>query len=183
LSLVQWLLRVEQGRMVDEWSSLELKKMLYLTRRRVRYLHTHKLDNLGAFFKSGSLSRFKPETTERVQYEGDLQNVLNSLIEIDGTPPPPEALAAVTGPAADLAAKTPSKNAAGKPYVYLVAVMSNELKRNAALDHARLAEAIHSLITATRDAPAVIPDSPDVMKVPDLKEGAEEKDEGSDSPQ
>lgn len=178
LSLVQWLLRVEQGRMVDEWSSLELKKMMYLTRRRVRYLHTHKLDNFAAFFKSGSLFKFKPETTERVQYEGDEQNVLNSLIEIDTTPPSAEALAAVTGPAAELAAKTVSLNAAGKPYVYLVAVMSNELKRNAAEDHARLAEAIHSLVTATRDAPAVIPSSPDALKVPDVKEGAEEKDEG-----
>lgn len=180
LSLVQWMLRVEQGRMVDEWSSLELKKMLYLTRRRARYLHTHKLDNFAAFFKSGSLFRFKPETTERVQYEGDLQNVLNSLIEIDTTPPSPEAMAAVTGPAADVAAKTVALNAAGKPYVYLVSVMSNELKRNAAEDHARLAEAIHSLVTATRDAPAVIPTSPDAIKVPDVKEGAEEKDEGGE---
>jgi hypothetical protein len=177
LALVQWLLKVEQGRMVDEWSSLELKKMMYLTRRRVRYLHTHKLDNLAAFFKSGSLFKFKPETTERVQYEGDLQNVLNSVIVLDGTPPPPEALAAVTGPAADLAAKTPTVNAAGKPYIYLVAVMSNELKRNAAEDHARLAEAIHTLITATGDASAVIPSSPDAIKVPDVSEGAEEKDE------
>jgi hypothetical protein len=183
LSLVQWLLRVEQGRMVDEWSSLELKKMLYLTRRRVRYLHTHKLDNFAAFFKSGSLFKFKPETTERVQYEGDEQNVLNSLIEIDTTPPPAEALAAVTGPAADLAAKTPHTNPAGKPYVYLVAVMSNELKRNAAEDHARLAEAIHALITATKDAPAVIPTSPDAVKVPDVKEGADDKEDGADAAQ
>ena len=177
LSLVQWLLRVEQGRMVDEWSSLELKKMMYLTRRRVRYLHTHKLDNFAAFFKSGSLFKFKPETTERVQYEGDELNILNSLIEIDTTPPPPEALAAVTGPTADLAAKTPSVNAAGKPYIYLVAVMSNELKRNAAEDHARLAEAVHAMITATKDAPADIPASPDALKVPDVKEGADEKDD------
>ncbi len=176
LSLVQWLLRVEQGRMVDEWSSLELKKMMYLTRRRVRYLHTHKLDNFAAFFKSGSLFKFKPETTERVQYEGDLQNVLNSLIEIDTTPPPPEALAAVTGATADLAAKTPSVNAAGKPYIYLVAVMSNELKRNAAEDHARLAEAIHAIVTSTKDAPAMLPTSPDAIKVPDVKEGADEKE-------
>ena len=183
LSLVQWLLRVEQGRMVDEWSSLELKKMLYLTRRRVRYLHTHKLDNFAAFFKSGSLFKFKPETTLRVQYEGDAQNVLNSLIEIDTTPPPPEALAAVTGPTATLAAKTPSVNAAGKPYVYLVAVMSNELKRNAAEDHARLAEAIHALVTATKDAPAVIPTSPDAVQVPDVKEGADDKDEGAEAAQ
>ncbi len=181
LSLIQWLLRVEQGRMVDEWSSLELKKMMYLTRRRVRYLHTHKLDNFAAFFKSGSLYRFKPETTERIQYQGDLQNILNSLIEIDTTQPPPEALAAVTGPTAELAAKTPHTNAAGKPYVYLVAVMSNELKRNAAEDHARLAEAIHALITATKDAPAVIPTSPDALSVPDVKEGADEKEEGAES--
>jgi hypothetical protein len=178
LSLVQWLLTVEQGRMVDEWSSLELKKMLYLTRRRVRYLHTPKLHNFGAFFKSGSLYRFKPETTERVQYQGDLVNVLNSLIEIDTTPPPPEAMAAVVaGPTADAAAKSPAKNAAGQPFVYIVAVMSNELKRNAAMDHARLAEAIHTIITAPTSADAVIPDSPDKVAVPDVKQGADEEED------
>ena len=33
-----------------------------------------------------------------------------------------------------------------KLHVYVVAVMSNELKRNAASDHARLASEIHALV-------------------------------------
>jgi len=199
-ALVRWMLRVEQGKMVDEWSSLELKKMLYLTRRRVRYLYTHSLDDFGAYFKSGSLYRFS-EHAERIQYQGDTVNVLNSLIEIDTSEPLPtekeleerakaeaeakaaevkaaeakaaEAKAAeakVDGAKADetkTAPKIPATDAVTepapktgeteddeaaaeaakpKPYIYIVAVMSNELKRNAAIDHSKLAEAIHAAI-------------------------------------
>jgi hypothetical protein len=183
-SLVQWLVRVEQGRMVDEWSSLELKKLMYLTRRRVRYLHTHLLDNFFALFKSGSLYRFTPEATSRTQYEGDLVNVLNSLIEVDANLPPAGAVQMMTASAVEQAKKAPAKNAAGKPYVYIVAVMSNELKRNAAMDHARLAEAVHAIVTATSDAPAALPDSPDAIKVPSFREPSEEPgdDASSDTP-
>lgn len=176
-SLVQWMVRVEQGRMIDEWSSVELKKMLYLTRRRVRYLHTHLLHDFGAFFKSGSLYQFSPEAP-RIQYQGDKVNVLNSLIEIDTSPPPPEAVQVVTGSAAKSSRKAAAVDAAGKPYVYIVAVMSNELKRNAAMDHARLAEAIHTIVTATPDAPAAIPSSPDAIEVPDVNKPSGEADEG-----
>jgi hypothetical protein len=156
-SLVRWMVRVEQGRMVDAFSSLELKKMLYLTRRRVRYLYTRKLDDFGAFFKSGSLYRFSPDA-ERIQYQGDIINVLNALVEIDTTPAIEPVVEVVAG---DGAAKEASRPGAAPtpaavtdpapakpPYVYIVAVMSNELKRNAALDHAKLAEAIHEFITA-----------------------------------
>jgi hypothetical protein len=159
--------------MVDAWSSRELKKMLYLTRRRVRYLYTNSLDNFGAFFKSGSLYRFS-ENAERIQYQGDTVNVLNALVEIDTSEAMPLELKkdeategsekpknevpktdAVTEPApktteteADKAAAVAAKP---RPYVYIVAVMSNELKRNAALDHSKLAEAIHAAITAPHE--------------------------------
>lgn len=193
-AILQWMVRVEQGRMVDEWSSLELKKMLYLTRRRVRYLHTHLLDNFAAFFKSGSLYRFN-EGSPHIQYEGDKINVLNSLIEIDTSPPPTEIVQVVAG-STENAMSTPAKAKPETfmdsslptstqpsaviekpPYVYIVAVMSNELKRNAAMDHARLAEAIHSIITATPEAPAAIPDSPDAVKVPDINDPSEKEKE------
>ena len=162
-ALVRWMLKVEQGLMVDEWSSLELKKMLYLTRRRVRYLYTNSLDNYGAFFKSGSLYRFS-ENAERIQYQGDIINVLNTLVEIDTSEalpmvePEPELepsaaevmTDAITEPAPKTTDTTDDDAAKPQPYVYIVAVMSNELKRNAAIDHSKLAEAIHAAITAPR---------------------------------
>jgi len=167
-AVVKWMLRVEQGRLVDEFSSLELKKMLYLTRRRVRYLYTKKLDNYGAWFKSGSLYRFS-EKAERIQYQGDIINVLNALIEIDTTPPPPEPIPKVdepkgadkqeAPPAADGTTQTPP----APPHVYIVAVMSNELTRNAAIDHSRLAEAVHELITSE---PPPVKDAPDGSAAP-----------------
>lgn len=183
-AVVQWMLRVEQGRMVDAFSSLELKKMLYLTRRRVRYLFTRHLHGFGAFFKSGSLYRFS-ENAPRIQYQGDKINVLNTLVEIDTTPPPPDPTKEMAPPAnappsppgnetaeapgensgtAKPAPETdPLKNAtkpeepAAPPFVYIVSVMSNELKRNAAVDHARLAEAIHELITKKKFKASGIP--------------------------
>lgn len=119
LALVQWMLKVEQANMVDAFSSLELKKLLYLTRRRVRYAQSPALADAAVFFKSGSLFECKPEPGYTCgQYRGNAVNVLNALVEVeteDGG-------------------------------VYIVAVMSNELKKNAALDHGRLAGEIHALV-------------------------------------
>ncbi|MEO0459327.1 MAG: hypothetical protein AAF219_00700 [Myxococcota bacterium] len=192
LGVLAWMVKVEQGKMVDAWASAELKRMLYLTRRRVRYLYTKKLDEHAAFFKSGSLFQCKPEPGYTcIQYQGNVVNVLNALIEIETAPPaPPEEPAQIQGtaestgkpegateqtgtqarPASEISAKAkaapesdnrdekdrpepPAQKdpspllAESRPYVYIVAVMSNELKRNAATDHARLAEAIHEVIT------------------------------------
>src|SRR5205809_2780186 len=35
--LLRWLVKLEQGKIVDEWSSLEIKKLLYFVRPRYRY--------------------------------------------------------------------------------------------------------------------------------------------------
>ncbi len=37
LGLLRFLVKLEQGRIVDRWSSLEMKRLLYVTRRRIRY--------------------------------------------------------------------------------------------------------------------------------------------------
>jgi len=138
LALVQWMLAVEQGRMVDEFSSRELKRLLYLTRRRIRYAKAPELDDAAVFFKSGSLFQCKPEPGFTcAQYEGNEVNVLNALVEVE-IAPPPSAAPATAGP--------PPVGAPLRPLVYIVAVMSNELKRNAADDHARLASLVHKLL-------------------------------------
>ncbi len=53
--LMRWLVRMEQGRLVDPWSSLEIKKLLYFVRPRYRYASSPALNRAAVFFKSGSL--------------------------------------------------------------------------------------------------------------------------------
>jgi len=191
LALIQWMVRMEQGGIVDEYSSLELKKMLYLTKRRVRYAYAEELNDCGVWFKSGSLYICTPEIRPCPQYQGDVINILNGLVEVETpvVPEPPELFgppsslapaatdsvvtaaaapapsgAAVSPAAAPVAtpAATPATNPPltpakpvplapgvakdGKRHVYFVAVMSNELRRNAAADHAVLASQIHRLL-------------------------------------
>jgi hypothetical protein len=163
LSLLQWMIKVEQGKLIDEWSSLELKKMLYITRKRVRYLYGRALNNCAAFFKSGSLFRCKPEPDFTcIQYQGNVINALNALIEIETPPPAPppppvgnqsadeQGVDAATE-AAPKTSETEADKAARPPqHVYIIAVMSNELRRNAAMDHAKLAGEIHELVAGQK---------------------------------
>ena len=150
--LIRWMLRLEQGRMVDEFSSLELKRLLYLTRRRTRYAFTPTLNTSAVYFKTGSLYSCTPATKRRCKkYMGDAINVLNGMIIVE-TPPPPEQKpppAALSTEQATSESSTPAEEAPPPEpkHVYMVAVMSNELKRNAASDHASLAADIHKLIT------------------------------------
>ena len=53
--LMRYLLRMEQGRLVDVWSSREIKRMLYVTERRIRYASSPALAQAAVYFKSGSL--------------------------------------------------------------------------------------------------------------------------------
>jgi hypothetical protein len=174
LGLVRWLLRMEQGRIVDEPSSLELKRMLYLTRRRIRYALAPELAESAVFFKTGSLYQCQPEEGYTcAAYQGNVVNVLNAMIVVE-TPVPASPPAAEPGteagpgssstgkaplPPAALPVTPPSKPPAptSPPALasfYLVGVMSNELKKNAAEDHTRLASAIHALLTGPRVAAA-----------------------------
>ena len=59
--LLRWLIKMEQGKLVDEWSSLEIKKLLYFVRPLYRYAASPALINAAVFFKSGSLFECKPE--------------------------------------------------------------------------------------------------------------------------
>lgn len=103
LALAQWLVAVEQGRMVDAYSSLELKRMLYLTRRRVRYAQAPELTDAAVFFKSGSFYQCAPEPGYECQaYAGNVVNVLNALVEVEF--PPPAAKAVTAAPAGGVGA-------------------------------------------------------------------------------
>ncbi len=122
--LVRWLLKLEQGQVVDRWSSLEMKKLLYFTRRRYRYAASPALANAAVFFKSGSLYRCVPEEGYNCgKYRGNAENLMHSV-------------AIVESPASG-----------ERQRVYLISMMSNVLKVNSAAEHAEIATKIERLVT------------------------------------
>ncbi len=126
--LVRWLIKLEQGKLVDEWSSLEMKKLMYFTRRRYRYAAAPALATAAVFFKSGSLYKCRPEEGyECGQYRGNETNLMHSVAIVE----------------------SPAENT-GRQNVYLVSMMSNVLKVNSASEHATIAVRIERLI---REAP------------------------------
>ncbi|RLA50745.1 MAG: hypothetical protein DRR42_12250, partial [Gammaproteobacteria bacterium] len=60
-TLMEFLLKMEEGALVDEWSSRQLKRLLYMTERRIRYASSPSLKNAAVYFKSGSLYKCGPE--------------------------------------------------------------------------------------------------------------------------
>jgi len=137
LQLLRWLVRLEQGRLVDPWSSLEMKRLLYFTRGRYRYASSPALRDAAVYFKSGSFYRCVEEEGFRCgQYRGNDINIMNSvaIVESPARPAPGEA-----------------------QHVYLVALMSNVLRKNSAEDHRDAATRIEALI---RDRPPGAGDAP-----------------------
>jgi hypothetical protein len=119
LGLMKYLTALERGKIVDEKSSLEMKRLLYMTDRRIRYGTSPRLVNAALYFKSGSLYKCKPEEGyECKKYAGNVENYMNSVAIVehpDGT-------------------------------VYLVVLMSNVLRKNSNIDHQTLATRIDDLI-------------------------------------
>ena len=119
--LARLLFRIEQGRLVDEWSSLQMKKFMYLTKRRYRYSYAPELNDEAIFFKSGSLYSCRPEEGFKCgKYMGNNQNLMNSVAIVEG-------------------------RQASDPR-YIAVLMSNVLKFNSAWDHSRIAAATHELV-------------------------------------
>ena len=120
-SLMQLLLKIEQGTLIDSFSSLELKKLLYMTEKRIRYASHPALKNAAVYFKSGSLYSCTPEPDfECGKYQGNKKNLLNSVAIIE--------------------------QPGGELLHYLVVVTSNVLRVNSAVAHQTLAMHIHRLL-------------------------------------
>jgi len=120
--LMHFLLLMEQGRLVDEYTSRELKRLLYMTERRIRYASSPALREAAVYFKSGSLYSCRPEPGFRCRkYHGNKQNLMNSV-------------AIVESPAGD------------PQLYYLVTLTSNVLRKNSAVDHQTLATRIQRLL-------------------------------------
>ena len=128
LELLKFLLLLEQGKVVDEFSSREIKRLLYMTERRIRYASSPALSKAAVYFKSGSLYRCKPEPNFKcLKYHGNVQNLLNSV-------------AIIESPAGE------------RRLYYMVTVMSDVLRRNSAVVHQTLATRIHRLIESYHHA-------------------------------
>lgn len=121
-SLLQFALLMEQGRLVDPFSSREMKRLLYVTERRIRFASSPRLQEAAVYFKSGSLYSCRAEEGFTCgKYMGNVKNYMNSF-------------AIVESPATE-------------PRIhYLVMLVSNVLRRNSAVDHQTLATRIHRLL-------------------------------------
>jgi hypothetical protein len=120
--LMRWLIKLEQGRLVDAFSSREIKRLLYMTQRRIRYASAPALAEAAVYFKSGSLYKCKTEAGfECKKYHGNVINMLNSV-------------AIIEAPATD------------RRLYYMVVVMSNVLRKNSAVAHQTLATRIHRML-------------------------------------
>jgi Beta-lactamase enzyme family len=127
--LMRYILRMEQGRLVDEFSSREIKRLLYMTERRIRYASSPALKDAALYFKSGSLYSCKKEEGFKCgKYRGNVRNYMNSV-------------AIVESPAGDYRLD------------YMVTLISNVLRKNSAVDHQTLATRIHRLIEAAHPLP------------------------------
>jgi hypothetical protein len=120
--LTNYLLKMEQGKLVDEFSSREIKRLMYITERRIRYGSSGVLRPSAVYFKSGSLYSCMPEEGFTCKkYHGNKRNYMNSVAVIE----------------------TP----AGQDRLYYMAsVLSNVLRKNSAQDHRDLARAIHGML-------------------------------------
>ncbi len=128
--LVKLLLLLEQGKLIDEFSSREIKRLLYMTQKRIRYASHPALIDSAVYFKSGSLYSCQPEPEFKCgKYKGNKRNTLASVAIIE-------------------------TEKEGRDLHYLVVVISNVLRVNSAVAHQTLAMRIHRMIEARHAVPA-----------------------------
>ena len=119
VGLMKFLIMLERGKAVDAATSLEMKKLLYMTDRRIRYAGSPVLKEAAVYFKSGSLYKCAPEPGYQcAKYKGNVDNYMNSVAIIEHS----------------------------DCTTYMVALMSNVRRKNSASDHMALAAAIDRII-------------------------------------
>ncbi|MEB8344485.1 hypothetical protein OO010_00365 [Flavobacteriaceae bacterium KMM 6898] len=119
IGLMKFLVQLEQGNVVDKASSLEMKRLMYMTDRRIRYAQSPVLKEAAVYFKSGSLykcDRTKGEACGK--YMGNVSNFMNSVAIIEH----PDNCR------------------------YMVVLMTNVLRKNSATDHMMLATSIDKIV-------------------------------------
>jgi len=120
--LMRFMVKLEQGKLIDAFSSREIKRLIYMTQGRIRYASSPVLYNTAVYFKSGSLYKCKAEPNFKCgKYKGNVVNRLASLAIVEN-------------------------QATERRLYYMVVVMSNVLRNNSAVAHQTLATRIHRLI-------------------------------------
>ena len=126
--LMLYGLRMEQGRLVDEWSSRQIKRLIYVTERRIRYASSPALKDAAVYFKSGSLYSCQKESGFSCgKYKGNVKNYMNSFAIVESP-------------------------AEGRRLHYMAMLISNVLRKNSAYDHQTLATRIQELVEAAHPA-------------------------------
>lgn len=120
-ALLDIMLKMEYGELIDYFSSDLLKKLMYLTQRRIRYASNSILNASAVYFKSGSLYSCFDKTVKCPKYQGDRINRLASVASIESP------------------ANLPSLR-------YIVVVVSDVLRVNSAGSHHALAKKVHRLV-------------------------------------
>ncbi len=116
---LKYLIALERGLLVDEWSSLEIKRLMYMTAKRIRYASSPSLNEAAVYYKSGSLYRCKAEPDFNCgKYMGNVENVMNSVAIVE--------------------------HPDGR--TYLIGLMSNVLRKNSAVEHQSLATFIDRIL-------------------------------------
>ncbi len=129
-SLMRFAVLMEKGELVDEFSSRQLKRLLYVTERRIRYASSPHLRDAAVYFKSGSLYSCREEEGFSCgKYKGNVKNYMNSF-------------AIVESPAGE------------RRLHYMVMLISNVLRKNSAVDHQTLGTRIQRLMEEAHPAPA-----------------------------
>ena len=121
-TLMEFILLMEQGKLVDEWSSRQLKRLLYMTERRIRYASSPELKDAAVYFKSGSWYKCKEEEGFKcTAYSGNVINYMNSVAIIE-------------------------QEVDGVKLHYIAIVISNVLRKNSAVEHQTMGTEVHRLI-------------------------------------
>ncbi len=119
IGLMKFLVQLEQGKAVDEASSMEMKRLMYMTDRRIRYAQSPALKEAAVYFKSGSLYKCDRSKGEACgKYMGNVQNFMNSVAIIEHP----------------------------DNCTYMVVLMTNVLRKNSATDHMYLAANIDKVV-------------------------------------
>ena len=117
--MMKFLVQLEQGKVVDAQSSLEMKRLMYMTDRRIRYAQAPALKEAAVYFKSGSLYKCDRSKGEGCgKYMGNVTNFMNSVAIVE---------------------HPDNCN-------YMVVLMTNVLRKNSASDHMYLAGNIDKII-------------------------------------
>jgi hypothetical protein len=145
LELLTYMVKMEKGTLVDPYSSLAIKRLIYLAEGRIRYGAAPALRRSALYFKSGSLYSCKEEAGfECGKYKGNVRNYLNSVTMVETNEP-------------------------GRRLQYIVVLLSNVLRKDSAQIHKQIATEIHEMMERDHPPREVSPD-----RKPTLDDGSDE---------